>query len=191
MQRDRISSLACVLVIIVILFHILVFADVNVLFCKADTQNADAIKKVLRRLCLLSRHGVNYWKSSIFIDKLVPSSLQHSIVSILEIHNKGGQGTYISLPCPISLSKKEMFQFLKYRFWKKLNGWKEKVLSQADKMVLVKAIPTYIMSSFLLSLNVINLNSMIYQFFRGDNEGSKKLCWKACEDLLNQSVKEV
>lgn len=149
MQRDKISSLACVLVIIVILFHILVFADVNVLFYKADTQNADAIKKVLRRLCPLSGHEVNYWESSIFFDKLVPSSLQHPIVSILEIHNKGGQGTYINLPCPISRSKKKCSNLWSIGFGKSLMVGRKKFSPRLTKWCSLK--PSLFISCHLSS----------------------------------------
>ena len=63
--------------------------------------------------------------------------------------------------------------------WKKLQGWKEKSLSQASKEVLIKsviqAIPAYAMSCFKLSKGLIHkLEIMIRKFWWGyGNEGRK------------------
>lgn len=100
---------------------------------------------------------------------------------MLGISTSDGYGTYLGLPCLIGISKKEIFQFFKDRLWKKLNGMKENILSQAGRVVLsknvVQAIPPYSMSCFLLPVNVIrSLYSMVLQFFWGESEGNKKLC---------------
>jgi hypothetical protein len=61
------------------------------------------------------------------------------------------------------------FEGIQNRVWKKLDGWKEKFLSQAGKEILIKAvvqaIPTYSMSVFqLLKKLSSNLNSMMSRF---------------------------
>lgn len=71
---------------------------------------------------------------------------------------------------------------------KKLNGWKEKVLSQVGKEILIKnviqAITTYIMSCFLLPISIIrSLNSIVLQFFLVVLRVIKKMCWKSWEDF--------
>ena len=54
--------------------------------------------------------------------------------------------------------KKESFIYMKERIWGKLQGWKEKLLSQAGREVLLKAImqaiPTFAMSCFQLPMNL-------------------------------------
>ena len=37
-------------------------------------------------------------------------------------------------------NKKASFNYIKERMWKKIQGWKEKLLSQAYKEVLIKAV---------------------------------------------------
>ena len=60
--------------------------------------------------------------------------------------------TYLGLPTLIGRRKYETFAFLKERVWRKLQGWKGKLLSKAGKEVLIKAvaqsIPTYTMGGF-------------------------------------------
>jgi hypothetical protein len=51
-----------------------------------------------------------------------------------------------------------MFNYLKDRVWKRIQGWKVKLLSSAGKDTLIKAItqaiPTYAMSYFDLTKNL-------------------------------------
>lgn len=64
----------------------------------------------------------------------------------------GKHEKYLGLPTIIGRSVKAIFACLKERIWKKLNGWKERLLSRPGKEVLIKAdaqaIPTYMMSIF-------------------------------------------
>jgi len=52
-------------------------------------------------------------------------------------------------------SKKKMFSYLKDKVWKRIQGWKEKLLSRAGKEILIEAVAqailTYAMSCFDLT----------------------------------------
>jgi hypothetical protein len=62
--------------------------------------------------------------------------------------------TYLGLPSYINKSKIQSFSNIKDRVQKRLNNWKIKFISQAEKKILLKAvvqaIPTYSMSVFQL-----------------------------------------
>lgn len=63
---------------------------------------------------------------------------------------------------------------------KKVQGWKERLLSQAGKEVLIKsviqAIPIYMMSIFRIPDGLINdLHAMFAKFWWGSNEEKKKI----------------
>ena len=70
---------------------------------------------------------------------------------------------YLGLPALVGRAKKQSFVYIKERVWRKLQGWKEKLLSQAGRQagreVLIKAviqaIPTYTMSCFKLPKDLI------------------------------------
>ena len=84
--------------------------------------------------------------------------------------------------------KKQSFSYIKERVWKKLQGWKEKLLSQAGKEVLIKfviqAIPTYAMSCFKLPKGLIHeLETMIRKFLWGYKNEGRKIHWVNWERL--------
>ena len=60
--------------------------------------------------------------------------------------------SYLGLPNLVGRAKYQTFSFLKDRVWKKIQGWKGKLLSRAGKEILIKAvaqsIPTYTMGGF-------------------------------------------
>ena len=48
--------------------------------------------------------------------------------------------SYLGLPTLVGRAKYQTFSFLKDRVWKKIKGWKGKLLSRAGKEVLIKAV---------------------------------------------------
>ena len=47
---------------------------------------------------------------------------------------------YLGLPALVGRARKQSFIYIKERIWKKLQGWKEKLLSQAGREVLIKSV---------------------------------------------------
>ena len=64
----------------------------------------------------------------------------------------------LGLPTVAGKNKKPSLNYIKERVWVKLQGWKEKLLSQARREVLLKvvvqAIPTFAMSCFKLPVGL-------------------------------------
>lgn len=137
----------------------LYFADDSIIFCKANFDQEKAIHDAMHDFFSISGQEINFKKSALLIDKLVSMQLQRFISDALGIPTSDGYGTYLGLSCLIGISKKHIFQFVKDQVWKKFNGWKEKILSLAGKVVLIRnmvqAIPTYNMPCFLFLVNVI------------------------------------
>lgn len=79
-------------------------------------------------------------------------------------------------------SKHNTFRALKEKLDNKLPGWKEKLLSQAGKEVLIKAvaqaIPTYTMSVFKFPDSLCDdMTGMIHRFWWGQKNGQNKMAW--------------
>ena len=76
----------------------------------------------------------------------------------------------LRLPSLVGRRKKEGFNFIKEKVWRKLQGWEGKLLSQAGREVLIKvviqAIPTYAMGCFKLPLGLCHeIETMIKKFW--------------------------
>lgn len=99
-------------------------------------------------------------------------------MNILGVQEVDKQEKYLGLPTIIGRSKKVVFAGIKDRIWKKLQGWKEKLLSRPGKEILLKsvaqAIPTYMMSVFSLPCGLLDeIHSMMARFWWGFNGGER------------------
>ena len=76
---------------------------------------------------------------------------------------------YLGLPTVVGRNRSASLNFIKERVWGKIQGWKEKMLSQAGKEVLLKAvvqaIPTFAMSCFRLLVGLCRDIEMIIRKF--------------------------
>ncbi|KAL0375714.1 UNVERIFIED_CONTAM: putative mitochondrial protein [Sesamum calycinum] len=87
------------------------------------------------------------------------------------------------LPAVGGRSKREMFDGIREKIWKCIQGWNSKLLNQAGKEVLIKAvlqsIPSYAMSCFKLPLTFVRqLESMMADFW-WNNKGEHRTHWVA------------
>ncbi|CAK9165056.1 unnamed protein product [Ilex paraguariensis] len=106
--------------------------------------------------------------------KNIPEIRAEELQSILEFNNMENN--------LVSMSKKEIFACIRERVWKKLQGWKEQLLSKAGKEILIKAvaqsIPTYAMGCFKLpEYSCSELKSLASNFWWGQKEGARKIHW--------------
>lgn len=95
---------------------------------------------------------------------------------------------YLGLPTIFQRSKNISFSSIKDRIRKKLQGWKEKLLSKAGKEILIKvvaqSIPTYAMSCFKLPSGFCDdVGRIIRNFWWGTSNSKRGIHWKAWSDL--------
>lgn len=112
------------------------------------------------------------------------------ILDSMRIKAVEGPSKYLGLPTFVGRSKKQVFEFIQDRVWKKLKGWKEKYLTAAGREVLIKAvaqsIPSYVMGCFLLPSSLCDhLESMISKFWWGSKQGERKIYWISWERLCS------
>ena len=101
---------------------------------------------------------INRNKTTIFFSK---STSEDRRTQIKEAHG---------LPSFMVRKKKANFEYIKEHVWRKPQGWEEKLLSQARREILIKAvvqpIPTYSISCFKLPLGLCNdLENLIRRFW--------------------------
>ncbi|XP_048605018.1 uncharacterized mitochondrial protein AtMg00310-like [Brassica napus] len=121
-------------------------------------------------------------------NSMIPANDRQQIKDTLGIQNEGGMGSYLGIPEDISGSKCKLFAFLKEKLLHRVNGWTGRWLSKGGKEVLIKSIllvlPTYVMSSFLLPLEICeNLASAIAQFWWSSNPPKRGIHWAKWEKM--------
>jgi hypothetical protein len=160
----------------------LFFADDSLLFCRAKNEEITHIKNIIATYQNASGQLVNANKSEIMFSKHVSDDVKDSIQESLAMQKVEHFSKYLGMPTYIGRSKNQVFQFIQDKIWKKLKGWKEKNLSFAGRATLIKAvaqaIPTYIMSSFLLPKGLCDhMESLISNFWWGSNVDKRKIHW--------------
>ncbi|GKD54100.1 reverse transcriptase [Tanacetum coccineum] len=148
------------------------FADDSLFFLKASHAECGTLISILNSYCEASGQTVNFQKSSAFFSPNTSSSLRDDICGDLHVHQIDPKAKYLGLPFIFGQKKAEMFGFLLDRVLQKMKGWKQKILSQLGREVLIKsviqAIPTYAMQCFILPSSLLNkLTAYVRRFFRG------------------------
>lgn len=166
----------------------LFFADDSILFARATLSECSKIANIISMYERASGQKINFNKSEVSFSKNVVPSKRGEILQILGVREVDRHQKYLGLPTIIGRSKNTVFQCIKGRVWKKMQGWKEKLLSRPGKEVLIKAvaqaIPTYMMSIFRIPEGLIDdINSMLARFWWGSNGTQRKMHWLSWEKL--------
>ncbi|XP_042939609.1 uncharacterized protein LOC122274659 [Carya illinoinensis] len=160
----------------------LLFADDSLIFCKAKVEEVRRLQALLATYEIVSGQKINREKTSLVFSANVER------VRMDEIRLMWGTGEvqqyerYLGLPLSLVDKKKRAFHTIKQKFWQKLQCWKEKLLSQGGKEVLLKAvalsIPTYAMSCFLLPSGFCSkLEGLMANFWWGQKHEERRIHW--------------
>ncbi|KAL2895927.1 hypothetical protein RDABS01_000461 [Bienertia sinuspersici] len=166
----------------------LFFVDDSLLFARATMQECFVITDIISLYERASGQKVNLDKTEVAFSKYVTIERRKEIVEKLGVNEVDKHEKYLGLPTIIGKSKKAIFASLKERIWKKLQGWKEKLLSNPGKETLIKAvaqaIPTYMMSIFKIPDGLIEeIHALMGRFWWGSNENGRKMHWLSWENL--------
>ena len=126
---------------------------------KNDKRSATHLQDILLLYENCSGQTINKEKSSIMFSRNAKSADKEQMMAALDIRDEGRNEKYLGLPVYMGKSKEKTFAYLKDKVWKRVQGWKEKLLSKAGKEIFVKvvaqAIPSYTMSCFDLTKKVM------------------------------------
>ena len=150
----------------------LLFADDSLLFCRSTPKECGKVLDILNQYEVASGQKVNKNKTAIFFSTSTPEDASQEMKSILGLQEISQYEKYLGLPSLVGKKKKESFNFIKEKIWRKLQGWESKQLYQARREVLVKAIiqaiPTFFMGCFKIPLGLCQeIEAMIKKFWWG------------------------
>ena len=105
-----------------------------------------------------SGQKLNTEKTTLFFSKNVSNCSKLFIKNLLGVPEIREYESYLGLPAMVGKNKRASLDYIKDRVWSKLQGWKEKLLSQARKELLLKvavqAIPMFAVSFFRLPVGL-------------------------------------
>ena len=167
----------------------LFFADDCLIFCRATLEECLKIQSLLDIYEVASGQMINKEKTTLFFSGNTDTQTQDAIKVALNVPAIQHYEKYLGLPSFIGREKKACFTKVKERIWARMQGWKEKLLSQAGKEVMIKAviqsIPTYSMSVFKLPISLCkDIETMIRKFWWGQGD-SKKIHWVKWSSLCS------
>ena len=89
--------------------------------------------------------------------------------------------------------KKKSFNYIKEKVWWKLQGWEAKLLTQARREVLLKAViqanPIYTMGCFKLRLSLCNeIETLNKKFWWGQRDDRRKIHWVKWEEMTKSKT---
>lgn len=132
---------------------------------------------------------INRDKTTLFFSKNTEAQTQEAIKVALNVPVVQHYEKYLGLPSFIGRERKACFINVKEQIWARMQGWKEKLLSQAGKEIMIEAvvqsIPAYSMSVFKLPVSLCKeIETMIRKFWWGYGD-SKKIHWVKWSSLCS------
>lgn len=161
------------------------FANDSLLFCWGRLDDVRSIQEILRKFEQASGKKINSEKITFFFPttRMFLNWKKELVKNLLGVPKIKEYEKYLGLPIVVGRNKKASLNYIKDRVWGKLQGWKEKLLSQAGKEVLLKAvvqaIPTFAMSCFKLLVGLCqDIEMLIHKFQQGQRGDRRKIHWK-------------
>ena len=98
----------------------LLFSDDSLLFCRATIEECRKIIEILDSYEAGSSQKVNKNKTAIFFSKSTPKGTKKEIKEVLGLQEIVQYGEYLRLSSLVGRKKKENFNFMKEKVWRKL-----------------------------------------------------------------------
>lgn len=91
-------------------------------------------------------------KSSVLFSKRTSQVKKDAIQRILGVQEMSSHRKYLGMPSMFGRARKEIFQGIRDNIWRRINGWSERF-----RVAVLQAIPTFVMSCFLIPRGIIDL----------------------------------
>ena len=158
----------------------LFFADDSFVFCRATLDECQRIQTLLNVHEKAFGQQLHRNKTGLFFSKSTPPNILGQIKDFMGVQEIKQHEKYLGLPSLFGKHKKASLMFIKEKVLTKLQGWKEQLLSQMGREILLKvviqAIPTYAMSYFKIPITLYEeIESLIRKFWWGQRGNQNKI----------------
>lgn len=157
-------------------------------FVEATERGSNSLRHLLLRYEEASGQTINAAKFSILFSKRTPAQIKALVKDSLLIQNEGRVGKYLGLPEHFGRKKKDMFASIVDKIKQKAKSWKNRFLSTAGKLTMLKSVltsmPSHSMSCFKLPVSICKrIQSAVTRFWWDSNTGEKKMAWISWDDM--------
>lgn len=161
------------------------YADDLIIMGEASVQEAQRLMHTLQVFSSVSGQKVGPEKSSVWFSKATPHECKVEIAKILNVTSQAMTGKYLGSPI---LDGRKAHEFLIDRVSDRLKMWKVKLLSQAARLVLIKAtlqsLPVFYMATTKLPTKVTaSLTNLMRRFFWGKMTQERYLAYVSWERI--------
>jgi hypothetical protein len=111
----------------------LLFVEDSLLLLEANIQCVEIIRSILQTYEECSGQMINQEKSSVMFSSNAKRNTKNLLLQALELGAESFNGKYLGLPTYIGRSRKKCFAYIKEKIWKRIQGWKERLMSMAAK----------------------------------------------------------
>ena len=158
------------------------------MFCQATKEESETLLANLKLYEKASGQLVSMEKTSLFFNRNTSEKMRDGIKECIGVPKIKEHERYLGLPSFVGRAKYRTFSELKEKVWKRVNGWKEQLLSQVGHEILIKAVaqsmPTYTMNCFLLPKKFqMELQGIVRQFWWGQKGEERKINWLAWDKM--------
>lgn len=172
----------------------LFFADDLILFGKTDPKQVCELLAILNIFSKATGQRINCLKSGLIFGKKVPHHTRSQTSQILGIQAWNNPGKYLGLPAQWGRSRHVALSWIKDAIFNKMEGWKGKLLNQAGKETLIKAViqamPTYAMSILRFPKKFCdNICSRVAKFWWARSGKERGIHWRRWQ-ILTKSKKD-
>lgn len=116
------------------------FANDALLFLKAEVQNCDNIKAILKDYGIASRQRINFDKSGVFFSSNMCDNDKQLLSDFFDVPSMKGDAEYLGLPTSWGRLKSEAYSFIVEKTLGVLQGWKQKRMSMGGKEIMIKSV---------------------------------------------------
>ncbi|XP_060974630.1 uncharacterized protein LOC133039721 [Cannabis sativa] len=131
----------------------LMYADDIFVFCKANLEEVGVVMDVVQLFGSWSGQCLNVQKSAYICSKNVNEDIQAELSQFLGFRKLGKEDRFLGNPIIWSNSKTKDLRYIKDKICSKIEGWRCKLLSQAGRSTLIRAVaqstPVYSMATYL------------------------------------------
>ena len=172
--------------------------DDSLIFCRAMEKEGAEVQRILQVYESSSRQQLNRNKTTHLFSSNTPTRkaikfssntpTRKAIKSMFGAQVIKPHESYLGLPSLIRKSKKNTFTQLKQKLASKFAGWTKKLLSNAGKEVLNKAVAQAVLSHTINCFKLLNtlcdeMTRMVRQFWWGQVKNEKKVAWMSRDKM--------